>query len=196
MMQPDILVPPFKPVEFDWGDIFDNSVDHATHLRPTLSSSPQSTSSDITIDNNLAEFSLQAEQSPTVFNEFDGAIPTPPATARDSHTVALSPFDSPPNQALYHRRPGRPSKAQLSVECSGKRLYSHTVRREIHNDSAMRSRARLNKSFDALWKEVPEKKKRIQVREKDTVRQLSRAEKVEIILSYIQDLKTKVYGRS
>ena len=188
MAQPDLLVAPFKPV--DWADIFDNRpnpVNHADPVSPLFPPSPLSSSSDITMDNNLANFFLQTKESPTVFNEFDEAIPTPLATATDINSL--------PNQPFRRRRPGCPSKAQLSVECSSNHLYGRAARREIHNDSATRSRARVNTALDALWKEVPEKRKCIQTRGKDTVRQLSRAEKVEITLLYIRDLKAKMVRR-
>ena len=92
---------------------------------------------------------------------------------------------------IRRRGPGRPSKAQLAREkAEGKPSTKNviTMRRVIHNDSAMRSRARFNSVLDELWNEVPEKERMV-----DTSRQLCRAEKIEIVISYVRKLQKRNY---
>ena len=93
--------------------------------------------------------------------------------------------------SIPRRGPGRPSKAQLAREkAEGKPSAKNviTMRRVIHNDSAMRSRARFNTVLDELWNEIPEKE-----RMADSSRQLCRAEKIEIIISYVRKLQKRSY---
>ena len=88
---------------------------------------------------------------------------------------------------IRRRGPGRPSKAQLAREKrKGKETTKNmaTIGRHVHNNSAMRSRARLNIALDELWDEVPEKE-----RLTDLVRELCRAEKMEIVRSYVRKLQ-------
>jgi len=95
------------------------------------------------------------------------------------------------------RGPGRPSKAQLAAEgfggsrrASGRNLV--TARRQIHNDSAMRSRAKFNCVLDELWNEVPELEKQKATMGMDPSRQVSRADRVEIVIMYMRKLQRKV----
>jgi len=95
------------------------------------------------------------------------------------------------------RGPGRPSKAQLAAEGydggrrpSGRTLV--TARRQIHNDSAMRSRAKFNSVLDELWNEVPEGERQKATMGMDPSRQISRAERVEIVIMYLRKLQRKV----
>lgn len=95
-----------------------------------------------------------------------------------------------PSQLLRRRGPGRPSKAQLAALGAEKRLKGRSLiamRRQIHNGSAMRSRARFNTVLDELWNEIPEDNR--QEASMDASRQLSRAEKIEHVISYVRDLK-------
>jgi hypothetical protein len=102
---------------------------------------------------------------------------------------SLSQIDSiePP---IRRRGPGRPSKAQLAREKQEGRQSTKnvvTMRRVIHNDSAMRSRARFNTVLDELWNEVPERERMVA----DPSRQLCRAEKIEIVISYVRKLQKR-----
>ena len=49
----------------------------------------------------------------------------------------------------------------------------------------MRSRARFNSVLDELWNEVPERERTVT----DPSRQLCRAEKIEIVISYVRKLQ-------
>ena len=111
-----------------------------------------------------------------------------PRDGKDDKTESIE-VKTPP--IIRHRGPGRPSKAQLAAEgdkrLSGRSLI--TMRRQIHNGSAMRSRARFNSILEELWDEVPEVY-RTEVGS-DNSRLLSRAEKIEYVISYVRDLKNK-----
>jgi hypothetical protein len=197
--QSDLPLPSFKPAEFDWADIFETPlkpIGHANPPTPLFPPSPPS-SIDVSIDNSLAFLFPPAimPQSLPVVGDFDGS-PTPPPTDTESQianqSFTSSPVNSPPAPPIRRRGPGRPRKTQSSdAPISGRSLLA--VRREFHNDSAMRSRARVNTALDGLWNEVPEKK-RIQALGKESERQVSRAEKVEIVISYIRDLKARLYS--
>jgi hypothetical protein len=74
----------------------------------------------------------------------------------------------------------------------------------MHNDSAMRSRARLNSTIDELWAAVP---KAVQIKYQadtadwnaevsDPSREVSRAEKMAIVLLYMRDLQGQVQCHS
>ena len=92
---------------------------------------------------------------------------------------------------IRRRGPGRPSKAQLAREKAEGKLSPKnvvTMRRVIHNDSAMRSRARFNTVLEELWNEVPEKERTV-----DSSRQLCRAEKIEMVISYVRKLQKRNY---
>ena len=105
----------------------------------------------------------------------------------DSDLIQVEPD---PSQFLRRRGPGRPSKAQLAAQGAEKRLTGRsliTMRRQIHNGSAMRSRARFNAVLDELWNEIPEND-RLEA-SMDTSRQLSRAEKIEHVILYVRSLK-------
>ena len=107
-------------------------------------------------------------------------------------------FESPqtPNRApsidsaepiIRRRGRGRPSKAQRAREDSeGHQTTKNviTIRRHVHNDSAMRSRARVNTLLDELWDEVPEKE-----RLTHPLRPNCRAEKLDIVRSYVRKLQ-------
>jgi len=95
------------------------------------------------------------------------------------------------------RGPGRPSKAQLAAEGleggrrpSGRTLV--TARRQVHNDSAMRSRAKFNCVLDELWNEIPEAERQKATMGMDPSRQVPRAERVEIVIIYLRKLQRMV----
>ena len=109
--------------------------------------------------------------------------------------VEPHPF-TPSNIPPRRRGPGRPSKAQLAAEgIHGKRGRSSVVlRREVHNDSAMRSRARFNTVLDQLWAVVPETERQ-DMPECDSLRTVCRAEKIEIVIAYVKKLQREADRR-
>lgn len=125
--------------------------------------------------------------SPATSSSFYESSTSPQITAKQSFT----PSNPPPRR----RGPGRPSKAQLAAEgIHGKRGRSVTIRREIHNDSAMRSRARFNTVLDQLWAVLP-KKERAAMPSSDASRTVCRAEKIEIVIEYVKKLQLEAQRR-
>ena len=90
--------------------------------------------------------------------------------------------------AARRRGPGRPKKGEQRPKPTSK-ASPRAYRREVHNDSAMRSRAKFNTALTNLWKQVPENVQ-LQALGEDISRQIPRAEKVEIVISYIQSLES------
>ena len=62
----------------------------------------------------------------------------------------------------------------------------------MHNDSAMRSRARLNQALEDLWKLVPEEERVSQPEIGEDQREVCRAVKVEVAISYLRKLKVQL----
>lgn len=202
--------------DFDWANYIDNT---HTATYDTDSIFPPSPSDSC--------FSNRAINSKEIITEF-GDVLIPTIANRSSMTPLFqtsnptsSPLDhspspcmmtspakqmpSPPPPTLCRRRPGRPPKSQIAMQSfGGNRPDSHsqiTIRRKTHNDSVMRSRTKFNTALDELWEEVPEQM-RLEMLGANHIRQISRAEKVEIITSYFRKLKMKtlyyheIYDRS
>jgi len=98
-----------------------------------------------------------------------------------------------PSLPIRRRGPGRPSKVQLAAEGaarpSGRSLA--TMRRQTHNDSAIRSRAKFNTICEELWNEVPlEERAHATSKSAYPGRQICRAEKFEIVIAYVRRLQT------
>ena len=126
--------------------------------------------------------------SPATSNSLYESSTSPQITAEQQ---SFTPSSPPPRR----RGPGRPSKAQLAAEgIHGKRGRSVTIRREIHNDSAMRSRARFNSVLDQLWAVLP-KKERAAMPNSDASRTVCRAEKIEIVIEYVKKLQLEAQRR-
>jgi hypothetical protein len=125
--------------------------------------------------------------SETIKNE-----PLTPTSQKAGLETPLSLTDGstlPPRR----RGPGRPSKAQQLLK--GKKPSARvlmTMRRQFHNDSATRSRARFNNYLIELWNEVPESEKAQFVENDDPGRQVYRAEKIETVISYLRKLQRTV----
>lgn len=135
----------------------------------------------ITMENDAAYFH-RAEFSPP--HEEPSAINEEP------------PTPSPP---VRRRGPGRPSKAQSSAQFpNNKRPTGHSavkLRRQMHNDSAMRSRARLNKALEELWKVIPMQHRVFQPEScVDDNREVCRAVKVEVAIGYLKKLQAQLSG--
>jgi hypothetical protein len=104
----------------------------------------------------------------------------------------LTPPPSPPHR---RRGPGRPSKINPATQLPPKRPTGHNavkLRRQMHNDSAMRSRARLNQALEDLWKLVPEEERVSQPEIGEDQREVCRAVKVEVAISYLRKLKLQL----
>jgi len=63
------------------------------------------------------------------------------------------------------------------------------LRRQMHNDSAMRSRARLNNMLDELWSAIPKEERIVPQHGTPEEREVCRAVKVEVAISYIKKLQ-------
>jgi len=64
----------------------------------------------------------------------------------------------------------------------------------MHNDSAMRSRARLNQALEDLWKLVPQDERVCQPEIGEDQREVCRAVKVEVAIGYLKKLKAQLTG--
>src|SRR5579859_3675600 len=104
-------------------------------------------------------------------------------------------FKSPKNTVpvadtieVKRRGPGRPIGTREKV------ASEKGIRKHLHNASASKSRARFSAAMDKLWAQVPERKRldSLTMRETDASRPLSRADKVEIVLGYMQELQVNV----
>jgi hypothetical protein len=118
-----------------------------------------------------------------------------PMTPMSQNSEPQLPLSFPDGSIIHPRRrgPGRPSKAQQLLE--GKKPSARvlmTIRRQFHNDSATRSRARFNNCLIELWNEVPESEKQQFLGNEDPGRQVCRAEKIEAVISYLRKLQRTV----
>jgi hypothetical protein len=197
----------FTPTDFDWVDILGNFPKanyNVDPLSPLFPLSPPSSSSDVTaveVDGIPADFpdffpQPVVRQSLVINANFLGSTgtassPTDSENPTDSPTRKSSPDDRPdtlPSEPPRRGR-GRPSKAQLAQNPGSKHVSGRSsviIRRRFHNDSATRSRAKFNTALEELWNEVPESRRILSA--KDPL-QVSRAEKIEIIISYIRSLR-------
>ena len=103
----------------------------------------------------------------------------------------------PPPPTVRRRGPGRPSKAQSAAHFpNNKRPTGHSavkLRRQMHNDSAMRSRARLNKALEELWTAIPNQERNLQPEiVVDDNREVCRAVKVEVAINYLKKLQAQL----
>ena len=66
-----------------------------------------------------------------------------------------------------------------------------TIKRQGHNDSAMRSRARFNTVLDELWEDSPRMRTITSVilGKADPSRSLHRADRIEIVIFYLRKLR-------
>ncbi len=65
----------------------------------------------------------------------------------------------PPSPRLRRRGPGRPSKQEKEKFSNKKPYTSAQRRRELHNESALNSRTRLNVALEEQWNVIPEAEK-------------------------------------
>jgi len=112
------------------------------------------------------------------------------ATPEHSHKS-----DEKPLRQFRKAGPGRPNKAQLAARSSPENRRSMISKsRQLHNDSASRSRARFTAVLEELWNEVPPSERlRSEQLEVFGQRQLSRAEKVEMAILYVRKLQQQLW---
>jgi hypothetical protein len=209
--QPDLSLPLFDS-DFAW-DIFNSSINFNSPPEPSSLIYPPSPSSCdeigvAEIENanldmaDIFRFPAVAKQLPLKYVSNAEAevssFPSPPSSDAQSIRETASPaqqLSSPPPPVPRRRGPGRPSKAQIAARgLDNKNISSRSkiiMRREFHNDSATRSRAKFNGALEKLWKEIPEEY-RSHVLGINAVRQVSRADKVETMISFIRKLRMQV----
>ena len=113
-----------------------------------------------------------------------------------SSNARQSPSPPPPP------RRGRPCKAKRSITKHPVGPLLVKARREFHNNSAARSRARLNAMLDNLWSTIPPelrvgpKSESASAMGHTLGRELSRASQVEIAVSYIESMQDDLKSSS
>ena len=107
----------------------------------------------------------------------------------DSLSSSITPKDmSLAAEPVPARGRGRPKKVELPLAKSGKGTTKRTLiraRRNLHNNSAKRSRKKFNTAVEELWEQVPEDERLGY----DGKRVIPRTEKLQIIISYIRRLQ-------
>jgi len=126
-----------------------------------------------------------------LFPSSNMGTPTPDLSDHESESPA-----SPKERSLpgHRKGPGRPSKAEMATRTTAKNRRSMVDRsRQLHNDSASRSRARFSSVLEDLWNEIPlSERARSDQLEVFGQRQLSRAEKVEMAVLYVRKLQQQL----
>lgn len=120
-----------------------------------------------------------------------------PVSGKSQPTSAEKQLTPPPSPPVRRRGPGRPSKAQAAAQYpNNRRPTGHSavkLRRQMHNDSAMRSRARLNNTLEELWNIVPKHERVLDAglgeADFDDNREVCRAVKVEMAIAYLKKLQ-------
>jgi len=199
----------FDPL--NWGDILDNNGNTVAPISaaPNQLLFPPSPDSSVSLSpiqlpprNSFDEFFPGSSEEPLFDPQIDAKPVGYPSPASPLAKVEDSDDSASPSQQvttppmlIRRRGPGRPSKAQLAAmgienRPSGRSLI--TMRRQIHNDSAMRSRAKFNTVLEELWNVVPRGERQIAISSSDPSRQICRAEKMEIVIAYVRRLQKNV----
>jgi len=109
------------------------------------------------------------------------------------HLPSMQP--TAPQSGPGRRRPGRPTKGETLVKYfnSTRPTQSSTNgKRNIHNQSASRSRKKLNEALERLWDEIPSSERTVPANgSKDNVR-VCRADMVEMAIVYVKKLRKRV----
>lgn len=141
------------------------------------------------LDTNLMAVFTPSDQDTSTTPTPQQGAPTNDLKARIHSTKTPGKKQSTSLVPVGRRPRGRPSKqpgaAQYESEERPRKRSQAVVRRGIHNASARRSRSKFNSALEKLWEQVPESG-RMQY---NVSRNLSRTEKVEIVISYIQVLR-------
>lgn len=178
---------------------------------------PKTTPPEIVSQPTTEEFALPYDRFLTSSPEVKNINPTMQMTSVNAEAMALdypspslsasptnnnqddqSPYTRPKSQDsiyVHRRRPGRPSKAQISARNKKRpsdRMLT-TIKRQVHNDTAMRSRARFNTVLDELWEEVPKcERSQVILGKADPSRSIHRADRIEIVIFYLRKLRKSV----
>ena len=157
---------------------------------PPSSVSPASIQSSNELSpSNVDDFFSSSDDTKSAISEYLSPTASPvlrigytPIKSEDSKTSEV------PTLSVHRQGPGRPSKA---ARPSGRPLA--TMKRQIHNDNAMRSRAKFNTVCEELWNEVPlAERAHATSKSADPGRQTCRAEKIEIVMAYVRRLQTSM----
>ena len=124
-----------------------------------------------------------------------------PSAPQEQVTTDNTELTLPP-APLGRRRRGRPTKRQSATQFQNGKYstgYSgSSIRRQMHNDSAMRSRARLNQAIEELWKVIPKHERihwlGISQGGMGDDREVCRAVKVEVATGYLKKLGAELVG--
>jgi len=146
----------------------------------------------VAIPNSYAANPLQDVGGPM---EPENLVPSPIKVHTEQSPLPGEQLTPPPSPPHRRRGPGRPSKVNPATSLPPKRPTGHNavkLRRQMHNDSAMRSRARLNQALEDLWKLVPEEERVSQPEIGEDQREVCRAVKVEVAISYLRKLKVQL----
>jgi hypothetical protein len=136
-------------------------------------------------------------QDPNHIAEENVAYPSERRQSSQPPRPPRTDLTPPPSPLTRRRGPGRPSKAVSPSQAPIKRPTGHNavkLRRQMHNDSAMRSRARLNQALEDLWRMVPTNERLAQPEIGEENREVCRAVKVEVAIGYLKKLQAQLIG--
>jgi hypothetical protein len=114
-----------------------------------------------------------------------GALPSPPQSTSESPPELSESVRA--ESIPRGRRRGRPK-----IVDSTRSDLRHIARREMHNNSAMRSRARLNTMIDELWESIPasfRQSLKSHIGNCEGGRPVHRAGKLEVALLYLRKVE-------
>lgn len=158
---------------------------------PAPLSPPSPSSSSASVESQELDWDIFPELSVALEDRELSYTPTfSNSSQQESRSSTPTPhmnFDMPP-----HRPRGRPKKSEGErYDNTTKSRSAISICRQFHNDSAMRSRLKVNTLLDNLWDEVPEWH-RVQRLESKFSLSLSRADKLEVVISYMRIMQAKV----
>ena len=149
-------------------------------------------------DHTLANSFAQCYQGTTATGgNNSNYFPRPQSYPSSTHPSTINAEMNTRSPLVHRRGPGRPRKAPNSALFpTNKRPTGHAavkLRRQLHNDSAMRSRARFHEALEELWNVVPALDKAVQSENGiDDNREVSRAVKVEVAINYLKKLQVQL----
>jgi hypothetical protein len=94
-------------------------------------------------------------------------------------------------------RPGRPRNVKNINQIRNTDTSAVKTRRKKQNESALRSRARLNKALDDLWRIVPEQDQDFYLKNRvDNKMDACRADKLEVVVTHMKSLQAQLRTHS
>jgi len=171
----------YIPLDFEYKSPHSEEIEYSQFLQYSISADSDSTDWELS---PTSQKHNDFEDLTSLNNDY----PSPSASSSSHSESNDTPSPSPP--MVPRRGPGHPSKASLAA--IGKRPTGRslvTIRRQVHNNSAMRSRAKFNTILEELWELIPSTEKMQAISKADPARQLCRAEKMEIAISYLKKLQ-------